>query len=114
MIDVTLKADARMAWLKVSSFVTTCQIAIAAVPATRNPANHCTWLFLSTRIGSPREATNNIANGKLPTIMNSVAIHSIPGLPKCPIEASAVEKPPVAIVVIEWVIASKPDIPTAQ
>ena len=46
--------------------------------------------------------------------MPTVAIKSIVALSKCPIDAFAVEKPPVAIVVIPCAIDSKPFIPARK
>ncbi len=46
--------------------------------------------------------------------MNSTAAHSIPGLANRPIEASEVEKPPVATVVMACTDASNRVIPRDQ
>ena len=43
--------------------------------------------------------------------MKAIAINSIFGLSKYPIESLCVEKPPVAIVVIAWAMLSKKFIP---
>ena len=50
----------------------------------------------------------------LPRIINIVAIISILELSKNPIELLWVEKPPGAIVVIEWAILSNTFIPNIQ
>ena len=44
-------------------------------------------------------------------IMNTMMMMSIAGESKCIIEAFLVLKPPVAIVLKEWLMASKKDIP---
>ena len=46
--------------------------------------------------------------------MNTVAIHSIGALSKWPTEASEVEKPPVAIVVMAWATDSKLVMPASR
>ena len=53
-------------------------------------------------------------NGILPKTIKILAIISILEFLKKPIESLWVEKPPVAIVVIEWAILSKIDIPKVQ
>ena len=50
----------------------------------------------------------------LPSIINIVAVISIPGLLKNPIDSLWVEKPPVARVVNEWAILSKALMPCSQ
>jgi hypothetical protein len=46
--------------------------------------------------------------------MNRITIQSMGALAKCPTEASEVEKPPVATVVMAWTSASRPVIPAAH
>ena len=46
--------------------------------------------------------------------MPTVAMASMETLAKWPREASDVEKPPVAMVVMEWTMASKPSMPAHQ
>ena len=53
-------------------------------------------------------------NGMLPKIINIQATISIEELLKKPIDSLCVENPPVAIVVIEWAMLSKTDIPKNQ
>ena len=60
---------------------------------------------------SPITNFKYVINGKLPSTMKIIDITSIKGLLKNPIDSLCVEKPPVAIVVIEWATASKTFIP---
>ena len=53
-------------------------------------------------------------NGNAPVAMPRVMMTSIAALSKCPTDASLVENPPVAMVVIAWAIASNCDIPAHQ
>ena len=49
-----------------------------------------------------------------PISMNTTAIQSTAALSKWPTEESEVEKPPVAMVVMAWAIASNPLMPASQ
>ena len=76
------------------------------------------WLSLNSRSTWPRRiAARKIPKGRLPTIMKRETTRSIGAslvAMKAPSEASLVEKPPVATVVMAWFSASKADMPNAQ
>ena len=60
------------------------------------------------------EVIINAVKGMLPKIIKILATISIFELLKKPIDSLCVEKPPVAIVVIEWLTLSNIDIPKIQ
>jgi hypothetical protein len=52
--------------------------------------------------------------GRLPRIMNTTAVQCTAGCGQCASDRSDVEKPPVDIEAIEWLMASKGDMPATQ
>ncbi|MNL43211.1 hypothetical protein D3C87_1657160 [compost metagenome] len=62
----------------------------------------------------PRNVVTYRVKGKLPSIITTTATQWIDGCDQWPSEASDVEKPPVEISDIEWLIASNEVMPASQ
>ena len=88
------------------------------LPATTSAAamirNRRTCESRTSAQRSPAAMRTYSTKGMPPAIMPQTAMASISGLLKWPSEASEVENPPVAIVVMAWLTASNALMPAAQ
>ncbi|MOA36780.1 hypothetical protein D3C78_1583240 [compost metagenome] len=78
------------------------------------PSKPCTCWSRSNALRLPRRVATYRVKGRLPRIMNSTATQCTAGCDQLASEASEVEKPPVEIIDIEWLIASNGVIPAHQ
>ena len=81
------------------------------INTANSPMNHRACTSRVNSNGPPRKAVITNTNGNDATIMNIVDVHSILGFLKNAIDSSCVEYPPVAMVVIAWLNASRPLMP---
>ena len=114
MIEVVLKAAWRSASGQAAVEDVTCHRVSSPTPTATRVRKVQTWLSPRRAVASRWDSRMNSRNGIEPRIMNRIAAPSIAALSKKAKLLSWVLKPPVAMVVMAWVTASKGFMPRTK